>query len=257
MSLYDQFNDRFEFVLAVSEQERHQVYRLRYQIYTREFGHEMPGDPQRGLEYDAFDQSALHCLVRRRDTAEAVACIRVIYPGRDHGILASMPIESNAAGYFVNPLLTPCNLPRRLVCEVSRAAILGKYRKKRATDDHWGAAESGFPSSEQDYKVASLLGVSVYLASTVMIGLLDRQHAFALMEPRLARLLRRFGLNFLQIGAEQQFNGIRAAYYVDQHRARENLKDELARFYSRIAHSLAGQFRQNFRSRPRAIALGR
>ncbi|WFF41736.1 PEP-CTERM/exosortase system-associated acyltransferase [Salinicola endophyticus] len=256
MNLYDQFNDQFEFVLAINEQERHQVYRLRYQVYTHEFGHEMPGDPQRGLEYDAFDQSALHCFVRRRDTGEAVACIRVIYPGSDQGELASMPIESNAAGYFVNPLLTPCNLPRRLICEVSRAAILGRYRKKRATDRKWEGAESDFPSSEQDYRVASLLGVSVYLASTVMIGLLERQHAFALMEPRLARLLRRFGLNFLQIGAEQQFNGVRAAYYVDQHRARENLKEDLARFYRGIARSLASQFRQDIRPKPKAMAFG-
>ncbi|WP_157958519.1 PEP-CTERM/exosortase system-associated acyltransferase [Salinicola sp. CPA57] len=241
MSLYDQFHQQFEFVLATSESEKQYVYRLRYQVYTQEFGHSMPGEPARQLEYDEFDQSALHCFIRHRATQEPVACIRVIYPS---SVRSELPIESNSRGEFSHAELNPDALPRNLICEVSRAAILGRYRKRQSgAEKEW----SGYPATDNDYKVSSLLGISVYLASTVMIGLMERRHALALMEPRLARLLSRFGLAFLQVGNIQQFNGVRAAYYIDQHQAEGDLKPELKAFYSDIIHSLSIQFNETLK----------
>ncbi|OHZ00495.1 PEP-CTERM/exosortase system-associated acyltransferase [Salinicola sp. MIT1003] len=242
MSLYDQFHQQFEFVLATSEADKRYVYHLRYQVYTSEFGHVMPGEPERQLEYDEFDRSALHCFIRHRATQEPVACIRVIYPGSGHG-LRELPIESNSRGEFCHAELNPDLLPRDLTCEVSRAAILGRYRKRQSMPDPVAENEGPiYPRTDNDYKVASLLGVSVYLASTVMIGLMERRHALALMEPRLARLLGRFGLVFLRVGNIQQFNGVRAAYYIDQHQAEGALKPELQSFYRDIVGSLSAQF---------------
>jgi N-acyl amino acid synthase of PEP-CTERM/exosortase system len=250
MSLYEQFHQQFEFVLATTEADKQSVYRLRYQVYTSEFGHAMPGEPVRQLEYDEFDRYSLHCLIRHRKSQEAVACIRVIYPGCD---LRELPIESNSRGEFCHEELTPDVLPRELICEVSRAAILGRYRKRHSGSESEGL---GYPVTDDDYKVSSLLGVSVYLASTVMIALIRRRHALALMEPRLARLLGRFGLTFLRVGNIQQFNGVRAAYYIDQHRAEEALKPELKSFYSDIIRSLSSQFGESVEKAvlPRAFA---
>ncbi|MGM8850763.1 PEP-CTERM/exosortase system-associated acyltransferase [Salinicola halophyticus] len=250
MSLYEQFHQQFEFVLATTEADKQSVYRLRYQVYTLEFGHAMPGEPVRQLEYDEFDRSSLHCFIRHRKSQEAVACIRVVYPGRD---LGELPIESNSRDEFCHQELTPDVLPRELICEVSRAAILGRYRKRHAGPE---SEELIYPITDHDYKVSSLLGVSVYLASTVMIALIQRRHALALMEPRLARLLGRFGLTFLRVGNIQQFNGVRAAYYIDQHRAEEALKPELKSFYRDIIRSLSSPFEESVKEAvpPRALA---
>jgi len=273
MDLYDQFHRQFEFVLATTETDRQCVYRLRYQVYTVESGHAMPGEPSRQLEYDEFDRSSLHCLIRHRATLEPVACIRVIYPDSHlHGFrelslhepspyelslrefaVHELPIESNSRGEFCHAELNPDALPRSLICEVSRAAILGRYRRRTSDSQNDGFT---FPVTDGDYKVSSLLGVSVYLASTVMIGLMRRRHALALMEPRLARLLGRFGLTFVRIGNIQQFNGVRAAYYIDQHRAEAALKPELTSFYSDIVRSLSSQFEESAKEavHPRAVA---
>ncbi|WP_189444102.1 PEP-CTERM/exosortase system-associated acyltransferase [Salinicola rhizosphaerae] len=240
MTLYEQFHEIFEFVLATDPADKHSVYGLRYEVYTREFGHAMPGNPDAGLEYDEFDNMSLHCLVRHRLTREPVACIRVIYPtGVTPDMPSFLPIEANARGQFLDREPNPAQFSRNSICEVSRAAILGRYRRRDVTES---ASSHDFPSTSRDYEVASLLGVAVYLSSTAMIGLIQRQHAFALMEPRLARLLGRFGLSFKKVGNNQQFNGIRAAYYIDQLQAVEKLRPELRRFYTIIRQSLHRQF---------------
>ncbi|WP_162617928.1 PEP-CTERM/exosortase system-associated acyltransferase [Salinicola halophilus] len=244
MPIHERFWDHFEFVLALTPAQKREVYALRYNVYTGEFGHQMPGAPAQALEFDAFDACALHCLVRDRHTGETVACIRVVSPGSAEAGLATLPVETHAEGYFSHADLIPTKLPRETICEVSRAAILGRYRKRLGGErvEADGCGEPGAIPHAEAIRVASLLGGAVYCASTVMIELVERRHAFALMEPRLARLLGRFGLRFERVGELQPFNGVRAAYYIDQHRARETLKPSLQGFYQRIADTLSAQF---------------
>ena len=49
---------------------------------------------------------------------------------------------------------------------------------------------------------------------------------FAMMEPRLARQLRRFGLLFQQVGAEVEHRGIRAPFFISRDKIFNNLKPE-------------------------------
>lgn len=239
MDVYERFWEHFEFVLAATPADKAQVYTLRYRVYTGEFGHEMPGEPENELEYDEFDSRSLHCLIRHRTSRETAACIRVVFPGIERDAAEALPIESNAKGYLFHSEFVPEKLSRSSICEVSRAAILGRYRKRAGSA---APGPSTFPSSDEDFKITALLGGAVYLASTAMIELAGRRHAFALMEPRLARLLGRFDLSFLRIGELQAFNGVRAGYYIDQNRAREALKPALQAFYRRISQTLAAQF---------------
>ncbi|WP_157956874.1 PEP-CTERM/exosortase system-associated acyltransferase [Salinicola aestuarinus] len=249
MPIQERFWDHFEFALALTPAQKNEVYALRYRVYTGEFGHRMPGAPEQALEFDDFDTSALHCFIRHRDSGEAVACIRIVSPGSAEPGLGALPVENLADGFFSHPELVPDKLPRETICEVSRAAILGKYRKRSGSD----CAEADSTAEREAARVASLLGGAVYFASTVMIELIERRHAFALMEPRLARLLSRFGLRFERVGELQSFNGVRAAYYIDQRQARESLKPSLQSFYQRISDTLREQFaatRSEVRSAP-------
>ncbi len=229
----------FEFQQAWSEEQRLQVHRIRYSVYCQEFQFEREEDCPGGLERDEYDNNSRHCLLVHRKSGTAAGCVRVIEPGP--GRLRLLALEQHCSESLEHPRLHPSRFSRQTICEVSRLAVPAFFRRRPGErETPYGNLEHA-QVSEAETRTFPLIGMAMFLAATALVGLSGRPHVFAMMEPRLARLLARAGLNFLQIGRLMEYHGPRAAFYINQHEAVETMNPPLKRLYGDILAQLEPQ----------------
>ena len=191
-----------------------EAFRVRYQVYCREFGYERAEDCPGGQESDAFDAQAWHCALAHRPSGMLAGYVRVVH-AEAADPLRELPMEQHCRDSFTHPTLRPDRLDRDRSCEVSRLMVHGLFRRRRgeAATPFGGADVPGFPPEQQ--RTFPLVGVSLFVAATVLCVHHRKQHAFAMMEPSLVRILRQTGLAFTQVGEALDYHGWRAAYYID------------------------------------------
>ncbi|MCC5812181.1 MAG: PEP-CTERM/exosortase system-associated acyltransferase [Ectothiorhodospiraceae bacterium] len=226
----------FEFQHAWSEEQRNLVHRIRYAVYCQEFRFEREEDCPGGMERDDYDDDSRHCLLIHRQTGTPAGCVRVIEPGRgsDH----KLALERFCGTSLEHPTLHPARFPRDTVCEVSRLAVPAFFRRRQGENlTPYGNVEE-LRVSDAETRTFPLIGMAMFLAATALVGLANRPHVFAMMEPRLARLLSRAGLNFVQVGRMINYHGPRAAFYIHQHEAVDALQPPLKRLYATILQQL-------------------
>ncbi|ABM62291.1 PEP-CTERM/exosortase system-associated acyltransferase [Halorhodospira halophila] len=221
--LVNQFQAYFEYQVALTPEQRREAFQLRYDVYCMEYGYEDPSDHPDGQEQDDFDESALICTVRHTQTGRLAGCFRIILPGMEPSEPERLQMEVDCTEtLYTNGRLDsgrhPKNLRRDSVCEVSRLAIHTDFRKRPGEKQtRMGAVD--WLDLPEDQRLAHLrtfplLGSSLFSAVAYTCGRLGRDHIFAVMEPRLARLLTREGIRFQQIGDVMEYHGEeRAAYY--------------------------------------------
>ena len=91
-------------------------------------------------------------------------------------------------------------------------------------------------------------GVTAFLAATALTELAGRTNVFAMMEPFLPRLLERSGIRFQRAGADTDYHGIRAPYFVRTQDAVANMRPELTELYQSINTRIRSQFGQGLRA---------
>ena len=171
---------RFEIVVAKTDDELDEVFRLRYQVYCLERGFEPAVG---GREIDRFDGNASHVLIRHQESRQAVGTARLVLPvGGDNGI--EMPIDQICDA----PLLR--RLPRDRTAEISRFALSKRYRTE-------GGA------------TGSLLRLMLTKAILALSGQIGLTHWCALMDPCLLRLLRASAIHFEPVGPLVEYHGFR------------------------------------------------
>lgn len=231
--------DHFRFQIVRTMHQRRLIHRLRYDVYCREFGFEDEQDCPGGLESDWFDDDAIHCLVTHQASGSPAGCVRLVKPSVAPGSdLERLPLEVHCGSSLQPGMFHPDQLPRARVCEISRLAVPAVFRRR--------AGETRSPYGDPDVPVFSpeearsfpLLGVGLFLAATAMVGACGRWHAFAMMEEKLARLLGRSGLKFIQIGSPMDYHGLRAAFYIDQREAEQHMNAGLRDLYRNIQEQL-------------------
>ncbi|WP_027351209.1 PEP-CTERM/exosortase system-associated acyltransferase [Halotalea alkalilenta] len=185
--------EHFELSVANDERERDQVFALRHRIFREELGYFTTPQPQLGLEQDEHDDYSIHCLLRDRANGMAVGCVRVVMP-ENHA--HRLPLEAHWPSTPACGPLHPSRFEPWQVCEISRLAVVRDYRLN-------GDKSAALPMS---------IGLLLYLAAGVMIKNSHRPCAYAVMEPSLPRLLKRFGLHFAPAGEVIELYGRRGFY---------------------------------------------
>lgn len=228
-SLSELFWQHFYPTLAKRPEDRFAIHRIRYEVYCREFGYEKEEDCPGGLEVDAYDPWALHCLVRHRETGTPAGCVRLVLPAPPRQA-DPLPFERFGGHSIENEELHPRSMPRHEVAEVSRLAVVARFRKR--------ADESRTPIGNTDPLPDSrhfpIIAIALSVASAALVGLSGRRYSYAMMEPRLARLLARSGLNFTRIGQLTDYHGFRAPYALSLEKALRELRPELRTLYGEI-----------------------
>jgi len=193
------FDDRYEVFLADTPESKSLHYQLRYKVYCEETGWE-PGRllVREKLEYDDFDVTSHHFLVRDRLSLEWVGGLRLIEQP-----FCELPISK-----FCRIDERPRSFIEQGECvEVSRLFVLPDFRCGK---QHSAAAlgASGLAGSAHYYEI--MLGL---IRAAREFGLKNGVISwYFLVEPALARIIKRVGIDLNRCGPGVRHKGLRYPY---------------------------------------------
>ena len=220
--LVQAFERYFDIVVADTPELMERVFRVRWEVYCKEFGYEHKSSSDRGLETDEFDQIAEHGLIVHKSSGQTAGCVRVVKPGL--GAAQTLPLQRYcAAGLWTCPW-HPSTLASWDCCEVSRLAVHSEFRRRCGESGSPLGNLEGLMGATHEHRTYPLISVALFLAATALVARSQRHHVYAMMEPKLARLLRRTGLDFQQVGSLVEYHGQRAAYYIHIEQALQGLQ---------------------------------
>jgi N-acyl amino acid synthase of PEP-CTERM/exosortase system len=217
--LQDYFQKSFQIVLADTNKLVQEVFRLRYRVYCEELHYENSEAFPDGMEKDNYDRRAVYCLLKHRASNRFVGCIRVLLSDPEQ-IEAKFPFEQFLNTSSQNFDFTA--LPRQRICEVSRLAIISEFRRHKGDGSH--ACDPQLTDVERFLLPSLSLGL--YLAGASVMIELGMENGFAMMETRLARHLRRFGLYFQQVAPLRDYHGLRAPFLILPQEIPDNLNED-------------------------------
>lgn len=211
--MLDQFCDRFRLVLATTPELCEEVYRLRYQVYCQELQYESAAKFPNQQESDIYDRRSIHCLLQDRESQTYAGCVRVILAQPPESVL--FPFEKACSRRIYKHEIDLDKFPRHLGGEVSRLAVREEFRKRISTDKVSSVhAKLDHHAGEKQNNCFALIAISLYLAATAIVIEAGLEKAFTMMEPRLARHLRRSGIYFHQIGEIVDYHGRRGPFAI-------------------------------------------
>jgi len=231
----ENFLRHFQLSAARTPEQKLLVYRLRYNVYCKNFGFEDPRIHAQGFETDAFDDRSFHLLVTHRATGTPAGCVRLVTADRNDGL----PLERHGAGALDLANLNGGHIRREKTAEISRLAVDYPFCRLRGeATTHRGGLDRAF-FDEQEQKVFPLISVALFLAAGSAASLIGRPNCFALMEPFLQVMSRRLGIPLLRAGADFEYRGKRTPFYCNITEAEGSLPVQLFELYNRISCELA------------------
>jgi len=242
MTLADTFQEYFHVDYATSCAQKQDVYRIRYNVYCEEFQFESTDDFPDEIEFDAYDHQSRHCLVTHRATNKPAGCVRLV-PTYSNEVRDPLPLEKYCSSSLDRNLLDYLHLERSTLCEISRLAVDGAFRKRPGEQDNsCGKFVEPIHSSEQELRTYPLIAVSAFLASTALTDLTGRTNVFMMMEPFLPRLLERSGIKVTRAGRDIDYHGIRAAYFITTDYALAGMRADLRGLYDAVYEQVSESF---------------
>jgi N-acyl amino acid synthase of PEP-CTERM/exosortase system len=239
--LSEQFRRYFQLVRADTEALRQAVYRIRYQVYCTEMGFEDPARFADGMERDDYDARAMHVLLRHLPSGEYAGSVRLILdsPGDPRELF---PFERFCGHSLRRNLIDPARLPRNSFGEISRLAVRGQFRRRSGEQ----SSPDGVPSedviehSPEQRRMIPHIALGLYLAGAAMGLMQGLSGVFVMMEPRLARHMRRYGIVFRQAGEIVDYHGLRGPFYISRRDLFEHLRPEIRDLLDAITEDLDG-----------------
>lgn len=230
----------FNAVPANTPDQLEKVYQLRHQVYCEELSYEPLRASQ--MEHDEYDTRSIHCLLFHRSSQSYVGCVRLILADSQNPKLA-FPFEHVCGKSLQWDFDSPAGTSRRKYGEISRLAITANFRRRRGEPivvDGESASEvdSADADAALERRLFPSIALGLYVAITAMGLNQGLDGVFAMMEPRLARQLRRFGLNFEQVGPALEHRGIRAPFFISREELFNNLKLECRVLLAKIQEQL-------------------
>ena len=233
----EHFRDYFDVSRPRSAETLESVYRVRYDVYCREFGFEREEDCPGGLERDDFDAASAHCLIVHRESGIAAGCIRVVLPPADDPDFL-LPLERFCGDSLHDSPLHPSRRPRGEIGEVSRLAVHTQFRRRpgESVSPVGTLAVDELPKAER--RTFPLLGLSLFCAGASLMRRAGREHAYVMMERSLARRLISSGFPFSQIGEPIDYHGLRAAYHVTVQQVLASMPDPVRGLFDFVDQGL-------------------
>lgn len=231
LNLGSTFKQHFEIIPAFSEALKKEVYRVRHQVYCEDLKFE----PERsdGYETDERDSYSLHLLMRSVKTNEFIGCTRLVRPRTDE-LRHPLPFEIACAETLDKAIVDPAKLPRNTIAEVSRLAVIARYRRRK------GEAKSEISISDEDFGTASqprfpYIPIGLYLGTTELARLNGIDTLFVLTEERLASHFGKLGFQLQFIGGPVEHHGERIPSMMSVSRIITNMRPMLRPLYDTIA----------------------
>lgn len=234
-AILENFNNNFKVVIAKSKYEKDLIFKLRYEVYCLEFEYENPINSPNGKESDKYDDHSIHCMILHRRTGIIAGCMRLVIPKEDAECL-SIPMLEFCADSLNHPTIHPEKLKKEKICEISRLTIARNFRtKKNVLETN---KEPCITFTEDEKCAFPLILPGLFLCTFALVGITKRHDVFAMMEPRLPRLLSRSGFHFTKTGETINFHGARGAFYIDHPQAETEVNEELIPLYHNIKRQI-------------------
>lgn len=214
---------------------KHDVYKLRHQVYCEELHFEEIKENYE--ECDDFDKRSIHCFVRHLSSSKLAGTVRLI---ESHSPEELLPIEQFCSHAITHPVLNPAKFPRDTICEISRLAIPENFRK-RTIDKFAGAATGAINEqiySETELRCFPYIAICLYMSAIAVAMSVNRVHGFVMMEPRLARSLSFIGIQFQSIGEVIDYHGKRGPYYINGIQLRKSLSSGYVKLLNAVEKDL-------------------
>src|SRR3569623_613376 len=130
--------------------------------------------------------------------------VRLLLPDQnDHE--ADFPIEKYCNGFSL-----PAGAQRARVAEISRFCVSKEFKRRMAESPTlWGTADVEEDSVWIQRRLIPHITVGMFSAIVHMSVQRRIRNWYAVMEPALLRLLKRFGIHFLEIGPAVDYHGLR------------------------------------------------
>lgn len=210
-SMFIDFAQYFELSLALTDEQKADVFRVRYSVYCEEFGYEDAAAFKDGLERDAFDDQSIHCLITHQASGVPAGCVRLVMPETS----SHMPFEDHCADSLDQEFFGAFSERRAAMAEISRLAVDGQFRRRRGEQATRFGNTDPLNFAAREKRTFSLIAVTLFLAATAVADLMRRQYCFAIMEPFLPTILRRMGVVVERVGGDFEYKGVRAPYYLN------------------------------------------
>jgi len=217
----------FEVVEATTPELRHEVFRLRYQVYAQELGWEPTAAGNFSEESDRFDRRAIFVLLRHRESARFIGCLRLVLAD-PLDPLEAFPFEPLAPAAAEAMQQRHGVLWRKTAAEISRVAVIGEFRRRgREKLSPVSESNGDHPNLSVERRGFPHIAAGLYIGAAALALERDVERVFALMEPRLARRLRAYGILFEQIGPPVEHHGQRIPYRLEGEDFEQGLSDDL------------------------------
>lgn len=217
------FDQYFSLKIANTEELLKEVYRIRYEVYCEELQYESTENFPDGLEKDAYDSHSIHCLLLHKATGTYAGCVRIILPqkGTIKPIFPWQKFEPSLIYDYPEHKL-------KNLCEISRLAVRSQFRKRKGDDELPLAGISAEGNGGK--RRFPLIAMSLYW-SAFCLALNFNLDIFAIMEPRLARHLRRFGLSYCMFSELFEHHGTRGIFFTKPPELLDSLELENYKFF--------------------------
>lgn len=243
--LFTSFNDGFIFSIAITETQKHRIYKLRHEVYCQEIGYHPPQPTEQNTESDIHDSHSIHCLIEHRRSGLAAGCLRLVLPApHKDGKMKRLPLQDFGEHTLPHEILHPAKLPYESICEISRFAIARAFRHKAINNETLTPSAFDYQFSATERKTFPVIVIALFLATYALVGLTKKRHVFAMMEPRLPRLLSMSGFKFTKVGESIEMHGKRNAFYIDHSKAEKEMHEDLMPFYLHIRQTLEPQLKE-------------
>lgn len=235
------FFEKFDVRVASSDVDKHQIYRLRHDVFLQELGYELSGVPEERQERDDYDNNAIYVVVVCRLTEQVVGSARIVVPQAPMiGRLSYLPVENYCGQELASSNICLADIPREKLCEISRIVVARHFRKRK--DLSGNDLEQGGLNA-----VNRLISIALFVSSAALLETMGRPHVMGFIEKKFARLLRGTGMKIERISPFHDICGLRAAYYGNTNYSLRYVSPLFSEMYFLIKKRLDGIEHANLR----------
>lgn len=237
-SLAEHFEQYFKIIHADTDELKNQAYKIRYDVYCDELKYLSNCEPN--LETDDCDKHSYHVLLQHRASGFYAGCVRLVEQPKNNPA-ALFPYEICCLDSIDEEKYQPLlDTGRQYIGEISRLAVHAMFRRRSGEYKTAYGVDMDNPLSfnPDELRFFPFISIALYLASAMIAIHEGIKYVVVMMEPRLARLLSRVGICFIQIGKTMEYHGTRAMFAIDKQQLFDNLKPELMHLYQMISRQL-------------------
>lgn len=239
LNLLLHYKTYFRSIKATTPEQKKTAFNIRYRVYYEEkqiISSSSLGDNR--VETDIWDPCSIHSLLYHRPTGQPIGNVRLVplhcSPTR------TLPVEEHYPKTFDFSRAPVKHFRIGKTAEVSRMLIVSAFRRRKAESKYafepeWSPVASGDKRFPINY-----LPVCMIFATAILMLEERLDYGVGLMEPSLARLLKRFGVGLNQIGEPADYFGQRAPYLIFPQTIYNSLNCEYRELYDIIKRELIG-----------------